>query len=171
MKILEATKSFSIAALFAVVFFAVSGTAQAQGVDTRIPDVHYIVRDSKGKIIDMSAPDAPRMRDANGNWVAPETFTFEFNLEATGRVKATALTSKGYKGRTKLDEITLKHRGKVMRLIFDLSVPTIGPSFEVDSLPFQQGTFKLDTSLRENRRMSDWPFFPAKAWKKISSKP
>jgi hypothetical protein len=160
----------STAVVFALLILGQSSAARAQNVDTRIPDVYYIVRDNKGKIVDMSSPGAPLLLDSNGAWVAAASRANEFDLGGGVKVKATALLSKGYRGRSRLEAVTLKYRGKTMRLIFDLEIPRVGASFEVDSLPFQEGTFKLDLGQRQYRPLSDWPFFPATAWKKISNR-
>ena len=73
--------------------------------------------------------------------------------------------------RMKVSEATLTYRGKTMRLIFNVDIPNKELPFNsltVDSLPFQEGTFKLDLS---GGRDEDWgKGVPARRWKKVRGK-
>ena len=64
-----------------------------------------------------------------------------------------------------LPEAVLEYHGKKMRLIFDADLEP--RTLVIDSLPFQEGTFKLDLGgLKE-----DGNVIVAGRWKKVVGKP
>lgn len=132
--------------------------------------LRYIVRDSKGKIIDASALKPSDFIGEQAKYWKREVATIDFT-EAGQTGKPVEVKSLSYVGgadcRLGLDEVTLKMGGQMMHLIFKRSLSTYGgpgPGYQViDSLPFQQGTFTLEATSDKN--------VPASKWKKVSSTP
>ena len=69
----------------------------------------------------------------------------------------------------RLTEATLTYHGKRMRLIFNIEIARTQPDRRpvIDSLPFQEGTFRLDLNgwSREEEKM-----IPSGRWKKVREK-
>lgn len=130
----------------------------------------YIVRDSKGKIVDASTLGESSFTGEKAKYWKRVASTVSFTEPGKNRkpVEVKSLTySGGGDCHLQVDEVTIKMDGKSMHLIFGRSLQTYpSGSFGyqvIDSLPFQQGTFKLEDSSEEN--------VPASKWKKVSSKP
>jgi hypothetical protein len=67
-----------------------------------------------------------------------------------------------------LTEVTLVYHGKKMRLVFDINIARSQPDrrLVVDSLPFQEGTFRLDQTGWLGRRDQ---IVPSEGWKKVKT--
>src|SRR5437764_5953208 len=132
--------------------------------------LNYIVRDTKGRIIDASALKPSDFIGEQAKYWKREVPTISFT--ETGHTgKPVEVKSLSYVGggdcKLRLDEVTLKMGGQTMHLIFGRSLRSYGapgPGYQViDSLPFQQGTFTLEATSEEN--------VPASKWKKVRSTP
>lgn len=148
--------------LLLLLMFFCSQTASAQSCAVRI---YYIIRDSEGHIIDASTLKRSDFVKERADYYKRYTDTISFS--ETGDVKdAAKVTSLSYYDRgdckLKLDELTLRMGGKTMHLIFNLSFN--GDNYKViDSLPFKEGTFRLEATSKDK--------IPASSWKKVSNKP
>src|SRR5258708_3361815 len=144
---------------------AQTASAQPRCWDTKAR-IDYIIRDSKGHIIDASTLKPSNFVKESAPIVA-QRYTAKISFSETGDAKdAAAVMALRYEGgvdcKFKLDELTLRMGGKTMHLIFNASFQ-YGSQIIIDSLPFKEGTFRLeDTSKNE---------VPASSWKKVSDKP
>jgi hypothetical protein len=156
-----------IGLLLLLIFLCVQ-TASAQNCDK--VRIDYVIRDSKGHIIDASTLKPSDFVEEKADKY--ERSTKQISFSGTGDVKnAATITSLHYENRDactfKLDELTLRLGGKTMHLIFNLSLDSLSDSAHsrkvIDSLPFKQGTFRLEAT-SENK-------IPASSWKKLSDEP
>ena len=116
--------------------------------------VVYLVRDEKGEIMDpkkldsVSAPKGQEMKAAT---------TFLERDDGTTTKDVKCLQSKVDAGGRPVivSEVTLKLRGKTMRLIFN--VTALEQRILIDSLPFQDGTFKLSDKRKWTKVMDEAP--------------
>ena len=149
---------------------------EAYGQSCRPAVLKYIVRDEKGKPLSEAEVQAVRKRMAQPAAEASlvsfsedgEIYS-DYSTEAKeAKTKLPALSYADAKScELNVKEITLRHAGKTMRLIFNINI--YRRAFVIDSLPFQRGTFELklnDISEEDSSRM-----ISAKRWKKISDKP
>lgn len=149
---------------------------EAYGQSCRPAVLKYIVRDEKGKTLSEAALQAVRNEMAEPKAEVSmvslskggEVYS-EYSAQAKeAKIKLPALTYWDA-GSCELDvkEISLQRAGKTMRLIFNMNI--YRRAFAIDSLPFQRGTFELNTkdiSEEDSSRV-----IPAKRWKKISDNP
>lgn len=134
------------------------------------PELRYIVRDSKGKIVDASTLGESSFTGEKAKYWKRKVATISFT-EPGKNGKPVDVKSLGYSGgggcHLQLDELTIKMDGKTMHLIFGRSLSTYPSGSHgyqvIDSLHFQTGTFKLGDTSEEN--------VPASKWKKVSSTP
>ena len=149
---------------------------EAHGQSCRPAVLEYTVRDEKGKYLSEAELESVRKRMAQpAGGVSTVSFAgdgeviSEYSAEAKeAKTKSPALYYADAKS-CELDvkEVTLRHAGKTMRLIFNLHI--YRRAFVIDSIPFKQGTFELDQkgiSEADSSRV-----IPAKRWKKISDNP
>ena len=139
----------------------------------------YIVRDEKGKVV--SGPDLKSIAEqlpeeigdasvypgeiaqtSDGSYLWPESVEWQSARKQPAMGFSNAGTCKMFLG-----EVTLTYHNRKMHLVFNLNTGR-GETYHrllVDSLPFQEGTFKLD--------MTDWPegdkLVPATRWKRVSA--
>jgi hypothetical protein len=155
--------------LLLLLMFFCAQTASAQNCDK--VRIDYVIRDSKGHIIDASTLKPSDFVEEKADKYY-ERSTRQISFSGTGDVKSAAtITSLHYENRDactfKLDELTLRMGGKTMHLIFNLSLNSYHDSAHsqkvIDSLPFKQGTFRLEATSENN--------IPASSWKKVSNNP
>jgi len=166
--IIKAHPITSIGLLLLLIFLCAQ-TASAQICGSARID--YVIRDGKGHIIDASTLKPSDFVEEKADRYY-QRGTKQISFSGTGDVKhAAKITSLHYEGggacELKLDELTLRMGGKTMHLIFNLSLNSYSDSAHsdkvIDSLPFKQGTFRLEATSENN--------IPASSWKKVSNKP
>lgn len=148
----------------------------AYGQSCRPAVLEYIVRDRKGRNLSEAALEAVRKQMAQPagevslvSLAADGEIISEYSAEAKeAKTRLPALSYVDARS-CELDvkEVTLRHAGKTMRLIFNLHINR--RALVIDSLPFQQGTFELEQkgiSEEDNSRV-----IPAKRWKKVTGNP
>ena len=139
----------------------------------------YIVRDEKGKVVSQETLTSiyeklpKQIGDAN-TWVnevsfAPDKATFYWpeDVEWKQGTKLPALSfSNAATCIMHLGEASLTYNGKTMRLLFDVDISRTQDDRRpvVDSLPFKNGTFRLD--LTRWTRVRD-KLIPATHWKRV----
>jgi hypothetical protein len=158
------------AGLFPLLMFFCLQTATAQSCGPA--SVFYVIRDAQGHFMDAStlAPSSfvKESVEDYGHTTRKIYFSNKGDILPGSDAKdVTPVTSLTYAGgancRLKLNELTLKIDGKTMRLIFNLSLNSQSDYAHsrkvIDSLPFQEGTFTLETTSENN--------IPATAWKQV----
>lgn len=167
-----------VIALLVLSIGAPLSTAHAQECEPGALD--YIVRDEKGKIFSAQALESIRKSMLNP---AQEVGTVSVGKDgetyrsyqsegykAGRKIPALSYVDVGYTCQMKVPEATLTYRGKTMRLIFNVDIPKLPfHTLVIDSLPFQEGTFKLDLSRKRDGEFSK--VLSARRWKKVSGKP
>ena len=141
--------------------------------------VNYIVRDDTGRVLTTSeltslAEQLPKqIGDATTSVFdtsfAPDNKTYYWSESvewAQGNKVPSLMFSNAAICAMHFSEITLSYKNRKMRLIFGIDLPRYQPDRRpvVDSLPFQNGTFRLDLTgwTHEKDRM-----IPAARWKRI----
>ncbi|MCM3870547.1 MAG: hypothetical protein ND895_07640 [Pyrinomonadaceae bacterium] len=141
--------------------------------------LYYIVRDEKGKVLSRAEltstyEQLPRqIGDANTSIAEVsftpdgETYYWPEDAEWEKGTKLPALLFANASTCTmNLNEVTLKYHDKEMRLVFGMNISRTQDDRRpvIDSLPFQNGAFKLDlmgfTPSRDKR-------IPATRWKRL----
>ena len=156
------------------------GSTRAQSCNPAV--VSYIVRDESGNVLDEAglksiSEQLPKSIDS------ARLFAGEVSLADDGKTFYWPESTDWEKGRKvpglqfinnetcvmRLTEVTLTYRNKKMRLIFDIDIARTQPDRRpvIDSLPFQEGTFRLD--------LDGWPrdedkMIPSGRWKKVRDK-
>lgn len=143
--------------------------------------VNYIVRDDKGKVVsraDLTAIYAqiPRQigdatvmesevsfRADKRTYYWPEDADYSKGLKLPALLFANAATCTMH-----LSEVGLTYHGRTMRLIFDLDINRTQDDRHqvIDSLPFQNGTFRLDLKGWSRSRAT---LIPARHWKVVKN--
>jgi len=139
----------------------------------------YIVRDEKGKVVSHATLTSiheklpKRIGDADTSLdevsFAPDKATFYWP-EDTEWQKGTKLPALLFSNAATctmhLSEVSLSFNGKTMRLLFDVDISRTQDDRRpvVESLPFQNGTFRLD--LARWTRVRD-KVIPATHWKRV----
>ena len=162
----------------------ISGTrspAYAQSCNPAV--VNYILRDEKGKVLTETEiktvyeqlPKAIGDAHLDSGQVSfaedertfywPESVDWQKGRKQPALEFANAATCTMH-----LTEVTLTYHGKRMRLIFDINIDRSQPDrrLVVDSLPFQEGTFRLDLNGwlgRQDKKI------PGQRWKKVKTHP
>jgi hypothetical protein len=146
--------------------------------------VNYIVRDDRGRVLGESELNVvyERMSKLPGEvgvvyvgtaFMAKDRKTFYSPYsEERKSGEEVPLIAFEHDGpcQLKLADATLEYQGKKMRLIFDVDIPSKEQPVHdlvIDSLPFQEGTFKLDLSGLEQ---DDHRVMAATRWKRVSGK-
>ncbi len=139
----------------------------------------YIVRDEKGKVVSNATLTSiyeklpKQIGDANTSInevsFAPDKRTFYWpeDIEWQKGTKLPALLfSNAGTCTMHLSEVSLSYNRKTMRLLFDVDISRTQDDRRpvVDSLPFQNGTFRLD--LTRWSRVRD-KLIPATHWKRV----
>jgi hypothetical protein len=166
---------YTIWVLFAILFLG--GTANAQSCNPAV--VSYIVRDEKGKIVSPEQVTAisqklpEKIGDASISTTdvsfKPDKVSYywpeDAEVEKGSKVPALLFANAGT-CTMHLGEATLAYQGKQMRLVFNIDIDRTQQDRRqvIDSLPFQDGTFKLD--LTGWNRAGD-KLIPATHWKRI----
>jgi len=155
----------------------VGKTAVAQSCNP--VSVNYIVRDETGRMLSSDqltevATQLPKqIGDATTSVTdtsfAPDNKTYYWSEDtqwATGTKVPTLMFSNAAICAMHFSEITLHYKNKTMRLVFGIDLPRYQPDRRpvVDSLPFQNGAFRLD--------LSGWThdkdkIIPASRWKRL----
>jgi hypothetical protein len=146
--------------------------------------VNYIVRDEAGKVLGESELNAVYERIAKlpsevgsvymgtaflaKGW---KTFYSPYSEERKGSEEVSVIAF-GHSGpcQLKFADSTLEYHGKKMRLFFDVDIPSKEQpvlDMVIDSLPFQEGTFKLDLS---GLKQEEHRVMAASRWKRIGGK-
>jgi hypothetical protein len=152
--------------LLLLLMFFCSQKAEAQICDSA--KIDYIIRDTKGHVIDASTLKPSSFVKDSGDYYE-RTVERIFFSKTNDEKDATPAMGLRYRGsgacKLKLDEVTLSVGGKTMRLIFNLSLDSYDDSAHshrvIDSLPFTEGTFRLEPTLERN--------IPASAWKQVKT--
>ncbi len=172
----------SVVPLLIFVACVSTGSIYAQSCHPAV--VNYIVRDEKGNVLGESELNAVYERisklpsEVGSVYVETaflakdrKTFYSPYSEERKSGEEVPVIAF-GHSGpcHLKFADSTLEYHGKKMRLIFDVDIPSKEqPVYDmvVDSLPFQEGTFKLDLSGLEQY---DHRVMAASRWKRVSSK-
>ncbi len=141
--------------------------------------INYIVRDEIGQIVsteelEMLAEQLPKQigdatTSVSETSFAPDKRTFYWpeSIEWQSGTKLPTLqfSNEGICA-MRFSEVTLKRKNKTMRLIFDMEILRFQADRRrvIDSLPFQNGTFRLDLSNWGHERDQ---MIPALRWKRI----
>jgi len=173
---------WSRAVLLILVACVATGSIYAQ--ECHPAAVNYIVRDEKGKVLGESElkgvyERTPKLPSEVGSvylgaaFLAKDRKTFysPYSEERKSGEEVPVIAF-GHSGpcHLKFADSTLEYHGKKMRLFFDIDIPSKEQPVHdmvVDSLPFQEGTFKLDLSGLEH---DDHKVMEAGRWKRISGK-
>ncbi|PWT80852.1 MAG: hypothetical protein C5B44_04725 [Acidobacteria bacterium] len=163
---------------FVLLFMLLVGkTALAQSCNP--VSVNYIVRDEAGRMLSndeltgVAAQLPKQIGDATTSVTdtsfAPDNKTYYWSDDAqwaNGTKVSTLMFSNAAICAMHFSEITLHYKNKTMRLIFGIDLPRYQPDRRpvVDSLPFQNGTFRLD--------LNGWThdkdkIIPATRWKRL----
>jgi hypothetical protein len=179
----QAQSSFPpVVALLIFVAYASTGSIYAQSCHPAA--VNYIVRDERGRVLGESElkPVYERMAKLPSEvgsiyvgtaFLATDGKTFYSPYtEERNSGKEVSVIAFGHSGpcQLKFTDATLEYHGKKMRLIFDVDIPSKEQPVRdmvIDSLPFQQGTFKLDLS---GLKQEDYRVMAASRWKRVSAK-
>lgn len=152
---------------------------QAYGQSCRPAVLKYVVRDEKGKYLSMTELEAvykqmPPAQSVNSVTRGVSTVRLTkkgtlvgYSTEATKTELPAIYYAEAGECRLKISEFTLEHAARKMHLIFDLDIDR--RTFAIDSLPFQNGTFKLDQTGLSNAYYEK--IVSARRWKKVSSEP
>ena len=142
----------------------------AQAQSCRPAELNYIVRDEKGKMMteaDTQKVFAQMPKPAQGVHtldVAADGTLVGYSARPAASKIAAIYYVDAKTCQLKIDEFTLKHAGRTMRLIFALDLER--RSYTFDSVPFQTGTYRLDqTNLTDTDNNS---IIPATRWKKVT---
>jgi hypothetical protein len=152
--------------------FSLLNEAAAQSCRPAVLD--YLVRDAKGKnLTEAELQKVYKTMTPAADGVTMVGFAADGTLVGYSaketRSKLAAINyANAAECRIKVTEFTIKHAGKTMHLVFDLDIDR--RAYVIDSLPFQNGTFRLDQTGLSDDRYYDH-IVPAKSWKKIRSKP
>ena len=167
-----------------LIFVASASTGSIYAQSCHPAAVHYIVRDETGKVLGESELKAVYERmsklpsEVGGVYVGTaflakdrKTFYSPYSEERKNgeEVPVIAFSHDG-PCQLKFADATMEYHGKKMRLIFDVDIPSnTQPVHDlvIDSLPFQEGTFKLDLSGLEQ---GDHKVMAASRWKRVSGK-
>jgi len=173
--------SFVVALL---IFVACVSTGSIYGQECHPAAVNYIVRDEKGKVLGESDLNAVYERisklpsEVGSVYVGTaflakdwKTFYSPYSEERKSGEEVPVIAF-GHSGpcQLKFADSTLEYHGKKMRLFFDVDIPSKEQPVHdmvVDSLPFQEGTFKLDLS---GLKQDDRRVMAASRWKSVSGK-
>ncbi len=167
----------SYVGLFILTIFAQGSLTHAQSCNPAV--VSYIVRDEKGKALTGTAlnsvyeqlpkfiGDAQTFIGENSFADDGKTFYWPESVDWPKGTKAPTLQFINSATCTmRLTEATLTYHNKKMRLIFNLEITRAQPDRRpvIDSLPFQEGTFRLD--------LNGWSpdpkkVIPAERWKRV----
>jgi hypothetical protein len=166
---------YAISVLFAIL--VLSTTSYGQSCNPAV--VSYLVRDEKGNVITEEQLTAitkqlpEKIGDAgvdttsvsfkpdNVAYYWPEDADADKGSKVLALLFANAATCTMH-----LSEATLTFQGKKMRLVFNIDIDRTQKDRRqvIDSLPFQNGTFKLDLTGWDR---SDDKVIPASHWKRI----
>jgi hypothetical protein len=167
-----------------LVFVACASTGSIYAQECHPAAVNYIVRDEKGKVLGESELNAVYERISKlpsevGNvyvgtaFLAKDRKTFysPYSEERKSGEEVPVIAF-GHSGpcQLKFADSTLEYHGKKMRLFFDVDIPSKEQPVHdvvIDSLPFQEGTFRLDLSGLEQ---DDHRVMAAGRWKRVSVK-
>ena len=164
-----------IPALFAILVLAT--TSYAQSCNPAV--VSYLVRDDKGKIISEEQLTAitkelpEKIGDAGVSTTSvsfkPDKISYYWPEDADdekGSKVPALLFANAAECTMHLSEATLTFQGKKMRLVFNIDIDRKQRDRRqvIDSLPFQNGTFKIDLTGWDR---SDDKLIPATHWKRI----
>jgi hypothetical protein len=171
--------------LFIVMLFALAtcvpgNQIRAQSCNPAV--VNYLVRDENGKLLSEAElksvyEQLPKsigdghtylgevsFADDGNTFYWPESIEWKNGRKVPSLKFANAATCTMH-----FPEVTLMHRNKKMRLIFNIDITRTQPDRRpvIDSLPFQEGAFELD--------LSGWShdtdkMIPAERWKKVMDK-
>ncbi len=163
------------------------GAQRARGQYCPASNLTYIVRDAKGKPIDVTRTDLQYEKDsgaprsAGRRW---EVHNPDLKANPSSQSSGTAATLMNKTSTLRLSEychfntpVTLRLilKGKTMNLTFLVPPVTDYKSrgepadFVVDSIPFHAGTFEITLSLPKNRDYQSVNYSNARDWKKISN--
>ena len=143
--------------------------------------VSYLVRDENGSLVQGSELNGiieklPKTIDESA--VASDRVSFSdeqhfYRQESADWDKGRKVEAIGIanasKCTLKLNELTLTYHGKRMHLVFNIDIAR-GENdrrLVIDSLPFDEGTYKLDLSAFTHERDQ---LIPALSWKKVAKK-
>ena len=141
--------------------------------------VSYIVRDEKGnalsqaelKTITNTLPKTigdAGVSESEVSFVDANTYYWPESAEwSKGTKTPTLLLANAGTCTMQLNEVTLVYHEKKMRLVFNIQIARYQNDrrMVIDSLPFQEGTFRLQMQARE----SDYDkLVPATAWQKVA---
>jgi len=140
MTIFHSTAGRILIRMFLIVPAVILGTkvsAQSHGPC----EIIYLVRDEKGELLDPAQLDS--IISPKGEEMKAGT-AFIKNPDGTATSEVKCLKSRlDLGGRpVSLSEMTLKYRGQLMRLRFNLQL--VEEKRVIDSIPFRQGVFQLD---------------------------
>jgi hypothetical protein len=146
------------------------GTQMTSGQICGPAEIDYIIRDSTGHVINPATLTASGFVNEKAEYWKREATKTSFSKSGNGK-DLIEVRSLRYSGRAdcklNLSELTLRLGGKTMHLIFGLSLDSYNDREHshrvIDSLPFDQGTFKLEPTPDAN--------IPASKWKRVSAKP
>jgi hypothetical protein len=165
----------AISLLFAILLLA--STSYAQSCNPA--SVYYIVRDEKGKVVSQEqlasiyeqlpkqigdagvSTSQVSFKPDNVSYYWPEDAEVEKGSKVPALLFANAGTCTMHLG-----EVTFAHQRKSMRLVFNIDINRTQKDRRqvIDSLPIQNGTFKLDLT---SWNRSDDKLIPATHWKRI----
>lgn len=166
---------YAISVLFAILVLAINSNAQSCNPAV----VSYIVRDEKGKIVSQEQVTAisdqlpKKIGDAGVSTTdvsfKPDKVSYYWPEDADnekGSKVPALLFANAAECTMHLSEATLTFQGKKMRLVFNIDIDRTQQDRRqvIDSLPFQNGTFKLDLTGWDR---SDDKLIPSTHWKRI----
>ena len=165
----------AIPALFAILVLGT--TSYAQSCNPAV--VSYLVRDEKGKLVSQEQLTAiseqlpKKIGDAGVSTTdvsfKPDNVSYywpeDAEVEKGSKVPA-LLFANAAECTMHLSEATLTFQGKKMRLVFNIDIDRTQKDRRqvIDSLPFQNGTFKLDLT---GWNRADDKLIPATHWKRV----
>ena len=153
-------------------------SSQAQSCNPAV--VHYIMRDEKGavvkgeelKAVHQQLPETVGDADTSVGEVSfatdGVTFYWPESVEYPKGKKVPALEFANARTCTlKLGQVDLSYRGKQMHLLFNIDIARSQDDRRpvIDSLPFREGTYRLDLTGWSHSRET---LIPATRWKKVS---
>jgi hypothetical protein len=152
---------------------ACAWAGEAFGQSCRPAVLGYFVRDAKGKNLSeeqlrsISKQMSPPVPEPAQVAVATDGTLVGYSTRPTKMKLAALHMSDSGDCQLSVGEMTLRHNGMSMRLIFNLQI--YRRAYYIDSLRFQNGTFELDKQNLSESRSDE--IISAKVWKKISNKP
>ena len=151
-----------IAAVLAMTLLFLLGCSKTADAQICGPaQINYVIRDGKGRIIDPRTLKPSNFVNEKGEFWKREPGEVGLHVPDKKDIKARSITYWGGASCVlKLDEVTIQIGKTKMRLLFDLSLNSYNDSAHcrkvIDSLPFAQGTFRLEPTTENEIAATKW---------------